>query len=101
MALWSTARHIHLLADFADMNVYSAAIDCTDTPQGLETIDLLGKSISTLKVDEDCRSDQLDWSFRNLFWVSPSSGMVWKSVQHIHPDLGAIEVSVLRPVAAP
>jgi hypothetical protein len=84
-------------ADFPDLNVYSAQITCEDKPVGTDPITLLGKTINTLRIDETCESEVLGWSFTNYYWVSPSSGVVWRSLQHLHPKLDVVELSVLRP----
>ena len=66
---------------------------------GEETIAILGKDIRTLRIDESCssQSSQLDWSFENTYWVDPANGLVWRSIQHVHPQLDAIETEILRP----
>lgn len=86
-------------ADFADLNVFSAPIDCKDTPVGPEPIEILGKTINTIRVDEACNSPVLGWKFTNIYWVDPSSGSVWRSLQHVHPKLDVVELLVLRPAS--
>ncbi|MDE2135350.1 MAG: YjbF family lipoprotein [Alphaproteobacteria bacterium] len=88
-------------ADFTDLNLYSVLITCRDRPVGDETIVILGKSIRTRHVVESCASDasRLDWSFENTYWTDPVSGLVWRSIQHVHPQLDAIETEILRPPA--
>lgn len=86
-----------LLYDFADLNAYSVKTVCHTTQQGRETITILGKAIPTARIVEHCRADALDWSFVNTFWASEKSGMIWRSVQHIHPQMGPITIEILRP----
>ncbi len=97
----ATARKFTWLADYADMGLYSVNIDCTDTVAGIEAITILGKEFSTQRVDETCRSEMLDWTFANTYWVSQSSNRVWRSIQHVHPKLVPLEIELLRPPQSP
>jgi len=88
-------------ADFPDLNLYSVPITCQDRQAGDETIVILGADIHTRRIEESCASagSRLDWSFKNTYWVDPDSGLVWRSIQHVHPQLDAIETEILRPPA--
>ena len=70
---------------------------CTLLPRGLETIVILGRGITTQKVDEICRSDALGWSFTDSYWIDPQSALVWRSIQHVGPKGEKIEIETLRP----
>ncbi len=93
------ARTVRWQADFPDLKLYSILILCRDKQVRDETIVILGKDIHTRRIDESCSSEssQLDWSFENTYWVDPANGFVWRSIQHVHPQLDAIETEVLRP----
>jgi hypothetical protein len=95
----SGSRVVRWQADFPDLGFYSIAVVCRDRVTGDEVIVILGKEIHTRHVEEKCRteSSQLNWSFKNNFWLDPSDGMVWRSTQHVHPKLDAIETETLRP----
>ncbi len=86
-----------LLADFSDLNTYSVPIICHAHAVGARTITILGQSIRTDRVNEDCRSQALNWSFVNSYWLDPASGLVWRSIQHIHPDFATVVIETLRP----
>jgi len=86
-----------LVYDFADLNAYSIKVICQTVRQGRENIQILGKTIPTVHVEESCRANALNWSFVNTYWVGEKSGMVWKSIQYIHPRLGSISTEILRP----
>jgi hypothetical protein len=92
-------RSLSLQADFPDLKLYSVSVVCRDRPAGDETIVILGKDIRTRRIDESCSTEGsgLDWSFKNTYWLDPSSGLVWRSIQHVHPRLDAIETETLRP----
>ena len=92
-----TAPNRTLFYDFADMNVYSVQVVCRTVSRGPESVTILGKEIPTNRIEESCHADALDWSFTNVFWVGVKSGMVWKSIQHIHPRLGEVSTEILRP----
>jgi len=85
------------LEDFPGIPIYGATVTCTAMPGGSETIVILGRGITTRKVDEACRSDMLGWSFTDSYWIDPQSALVWRSVQHVSPTGGKIEIETLRP----
>lgn len=89
------------LADFADIGKFGVQITCSDKPVSHETIEILGKSIEATQIAEACVSSQLDWSFVNRYWVNSATGRVWRSIQFVHPNLGPIEIEILRPTEAP
>lgn len=90
-------------ADFKDMNLAQIPGTCERSQPRDETILILGKSIRTRRIDERCRAQghELSWSFTNTFWIDPDSGMVWRSIQHIHPQMPSLEIVTLRPAASP
>lgn len=92
---------VHWDADFPDLGFFSIPITCQQHLVGDETIVVLGKSIQTHRIDESCAAEgaPLNWSFKNTYWRDPASGLAWRTVQHIHPRLGAIEIEMLRPPA--
>lgn len=94
---WSQPATWQWVADFPDINAYSVRVVCHDQPAGRETIRILGTPIQTVRVNENCSSPNLHWSFENTFWVSPTNEMVWQSVQHVHPEMDAVEIRLFRP----
>lgn len=84
-------------ADFPDVGAYGVAVTCRGQKKGMQTVKILGKAIATARVEETCDSTNLHWSFTNIYWVDPDSGMVWKSLQHIHPDGDVLETEIFRP----
>jgi hypothetical protein len=85
--------------DFADMNDYGIVVRCTLHDSGAERIVILGDAHETHHLIEDCTAAEIDWSFTNEYWVNPTSGFVWKSVQNVHPGLDSIILVTLRPAA--
>jgi hypothetical protein len=85
------------MEDFPGIPIYGAAVTCTANPRGPETITILGRGITTRKVDETCRSDLLDWSFTDSYWVDSQSALIWRSIQHVSPKAEKIEIETLRP----
>ena len=92
-------RTIVWLADFADLGLYSVTIFCQDRDAGPATITVLGTAIRTQRVNESCasRDGSLAWSFHNTYWIDPKSGLAWRTIQHVHPNLDPIETEMLRP----
>lgn len=82
--------------DFADQNLYSVAVMCHATVRGSESVSNFGRPVPTVRVDEDCRSDQIDWSFTNSYWISPQDGLTWRAIQYVSPKLDPVETEILR-----
>ncbi len=85
------------VTDFPELGRYSIPITCKAAPKGREAVSILGQDVETVRVEEACRSDVLDWSFTDDFWIQPDGALVWRSIQHIHPDLDPVEIELLRP----
>ncbi len=85
------------LVDLPDERIYGAALACKLIYRGRQTILLLGRGISTVKIEESCASRSPNWSFTDNYWLDVDNGLVWKSVQHISPAKGEVETAVLRP----
>jgi hypothetical protein len=85
------------LEDFPTIPAYGMVVKCTALLKGPETIVILGRGISTRKLDENCHSEALDWSFTDSYWIDPQSALVWRSIQHIAPQGEKIEIETLRP----
>jgi hypothetical protein len=92
-------RTIRRQADLPELGLYSVAITCRSRSLGEETITILGKDIRTQRTEEKCEADtpRFNWSFRNVYWTDPEDGFVWRSIQHVNPELDAVEIEVLRP----
>lgn len=97
----STTRHTRRFVDFQDLNRFSVPVDCTIKSGGTENIVILEKNIRAHRVDEHCNSEVLEWSFDNIFWLGDSPGLVWRSIQNLHPELGPVETEIFRPPAGP
>lgn len=90
-------KTLHWLADFPDLMLFSIPVACTEHSGGDEIIVILGKSIPTRRIDEQCEDNgKIGWSFKNTFWADTETGFIRRSIQHIHPKLDAIEIESLR-----
>lgn len=85
--------------DFPELGYYGVAVSCRARLVGRQKIVILGQAIATNRVEESCRSEKPEWSFTDTFWVDPDNGLVWRSLQHIHPRAGTIEIEIFRPPA--
>jgi hypothetical protein len=94
---WLNAHTLNWTADFADLNRYSVPVTCDSQPAGPDPITILGKQFDTVRVDLTCRSDLLDWSFVNSYWVSAQTGRVWRSREQFHPKGPVLDTELLRP----
>lgn len=68
--------------------------------EGPETIEILERRHDTVRVIESCHCPQLDWHFRNIWWIDPQTGFVWKSLQWVTKEMPVFEVAVLKPAAS-
>lgn len=85
------------LEDFPDIPAYGVMLTCTLSKKRVETITILGRGVSTVRIDEDCRASDRKWSFTDRFWLDPGSTLVWRSVQHLDPRGTVVETEILRP----
>ena len=88
------------VVDMAPPDRYGVTIASTFELEGREEIEILDLRFDTLRFIERCRAQELDWNFENRYWVGRSDGVIWRSVQHIHPELPEFELDVLKPYAA-
>lgn len=91
------ARRSTWTADFADLGVYAATIQCDAIASANVQISILGNRIATRRTNVRCVAPQLNWSFQNAYWTDLQTDLVWKSIQHVHPKLDPIEIEILRP----
>lgn len=85
------------IADFPDSKIFSVRISCRAYASRRETIKILGVQFSTVRIAERCHSAMLNWSFVDAFWVNSTNNAVLRSIQHITPKIGAMELEILRP----
>lgn len=98
-ALEDPGRPQQFLADFADLGAYSVRVICHPQPPRPARIKILGQSLDTLRITENCSAKALKWDFTDRFWLDPKTNMIWQSVQHVHPNFPAVRIEVLRPAA--
>lgn len=75
---------------------YGMIVTGTLQPLGHETLSILGKARTLLRIQESLQGD--DWNATNQYWVDPSTGFIWKSVQAIAPE-ASLEIIQLKPYA--
>lgn len=86
-------------ADFPDAGIYGAQITCRTASKGARAITILEQRIATIRIEENCSSRSLRWSFTNVYWTDPQTGFVWRSRQNIHPAGTVLETEIFRPPA--
>jgi hypothetical protein len=85
------------LVDITDMGLYGVPLACRMSAQRRETIIILGSAIQTIRINESCQASGLDWSFTDTYWVALQGGLVWRSIQHVHPKLAELRIELFRP----
>ncbi|HEY3777685.1 MAG TPA: YjbF family lipoprotein [Rhizomicrobium sp.] len=83
--------------DFEDRNTYGIAVESALAPAGLQDVDVLGTRIRCVHAVERCSAPALSWNFTNEYWAGAKSGLVWRSLQSINPDLPTVEITLFRP----
>jgi hypothetical protein len=94
---WFRPHRVTWSGDFADVGYFSVAVVCDVTPAGRDPIKILGQEFDTVRVDETCRADKLGWTYSNSYWVSATTGRVWRAVVHFHPKGPELDMEILRP----
>jgi len=87
------------LIDIGPDNHFQVPIHSTYQRVQEETIDILELEFRTLHVQERSVARTLKWEFVNDFWADRHTGFIWRSIQHVAPDLPPIEMEVLKPAA--
>jgi hypothetical protein len=95
----ATGENMYSL-DFPELGVFGATAQCSRRAGGDETIEIFGAPIATHHVVEHCEVPTMRWRFDNEFWEDRTSGYVWRSAQHIHPDAPVLTLEVFRPEQA-
>lgn len=85
------------LVDFPDLGIYGAPLQCSSMVMGDENVEILGASIPTRHIVEQCQLAALKWTFQNHFWQDPMTGAMWRSSQYVHPKSPPVILEVLRP----
>ncbi|WP_127561865.1 YjbF family lipoprotein [Nioella ostreopsis] len=68
--------------------LHAIRLYCSLTPEGSETVDILGRSYATRRFSETCHVDGRDTPvFVNTYWQG-RDGDLWKSRQWAGPELG-------------
>jgi hypothetical protein len=83
--------------DLPGRNQYGTAVTLRYVREGEEAIEILEQTHQTVRVREEFTAGK--WTGTNLYWADATTGFVWKSVQHVAPDLPPLEIEVLKPPA--
>lgn len=87
------------LVDITPGNLFSMPVYAELQVLGRERIQVLELDFDTLVVTEWCRVPLLEWEFENRFWVDARTGFVWRSVQHLSPEVPEVRIEVFKPAA--
>jgi hypothetical protein len=83
--------------DFPDLGIFGATAQCSSKDMGDDNIEIFGSRILTRHIVEHCTVGAMRWNFDNEFWKDRTSGYVWRSSQHVHPNSPPLILEVLRP----
>jgi hypothetical protein len=85
--------------DLGHDDEHGIVVESRFVPGRDELISIQGQEHRTVRIDEIADVPAWRLKMRNSFWVSPETGMVWRSRQQYCPEVLPIELEVLRPAA--
>lgn len=86
----------HRAIDLQPGNRFGIVVKTRTKPLGKDKITILGKEHLATLIEEQCEAMDLQWTFKNLFWLG-EDGVVWKSLQHIAPKQPPITMEIAKP----
>lgn len=97
--LAAPAATMRRLFDIDEPNRYGIMIGSRFEDLGPESVVIAELEWDTRHIRETCRAREIDWSFENNYWVDREYGLIWKSVQHFHPEMPPVVMELLKPPA--
>ncbi len=95
----ASAATMRRLFDLDEPNRYGIMIGSRFEDLGPEAVVIAELEWDTRHIRETCRAREIKWRFENDYWVDRQYGLVWKSVQHFHPDMPPVVMELLKPPA--
>ncbi len=87
------------LFDIDEPKRYSIMVGSRFVDLGPQAVVIAELEWDTRHIRETCRAREIDWRFENDYWVDRQYGLIWKSVQHFHPDMPPVVMELLKPPA--
>ena len=85
------------IMDVPSAGEFGVLLSCRATVRGAQRIVILGQGLNTMRVDETCKDSARSWTFTDSYWIDRENGLVWRSVQHLHPNGETLQLQILRP----
>ena len=85
---------------FEDPLLLNLKVSVSITNKGFQEIEILGKRMKLILIEESITSELIGWKEKNKFWVDPEDYFVWKSIQNISPKLPVFNVQVTKRPAS-
>ena len=98
-ALAAPTAELRRLLDFDQPQRYGIMIASRFEDLGPEPVIVTELEWDTRHIREACKAREIDWTFVNDYWIDRQYGLVWKSVQHFHPDMPPVVIELLKPPA--
>jgi len=86
-----TANRFHTYLD-GNNEITTRSYRCVITPGGMETLTLMGQTVSARRISEECRS--LTDDFTNIYWVE--NGEILQTAQWIGPIAGSLLIRLVN-----
>ncbi|WP_322895263.1 MULTISPECIES: YjbF family lipoprotein [unclassified Yoonia] len=89
-----TRRHSWLDGENREVTVQ---YDCMISVAGVETVDLISRSVAAERISETCYAAPADMlAFTNDYWIGVNDGLLWQSNQWISENIGYVLVQHLK-----
>ncbi|MBF6057267.1 YjbF family lipoprotein [Thiomicrorhabdus heinhorstiae] len=89
--------HSDVKIDFLANNHFGVSGTLGISLDGMEERQYLDQTVSLLRVKEHLLIPSLNFAYDNFYWVDPSSGFVWQSLQKWGPDTTELYYQVAQP----
>ena len=85
------------MVDITPPDYYGLTVESEIVYKGSENIKIAELDFKTEVFHERSVTREIDWNFENRYWVAPEDGLIWKSIQHMHPDVPPVTMELLKP----
>ncbi len=88
---------LHRSVDYPSRHLTGLTQEARYSRGPVEQVDILGSTLTLLRIDERIRMPELGFTATNRYWVDQATGFVHQSTQHIADDLPPMRMMVINP----
>ena len=83
------------IVDLSPGNRYGMVVESHYSVEKRQVLRILRYEHDTTHITEHCHVPMLSWHFENQFWID-DQGTVWRSIQHITPEMPSVEIELIK-----